>query len=162
MVLTWMNSYFFWLPNWYRNEGRIMNLFIYLLHLWVSAFIRSIFVSYCIYSICEYDSDYSVKFFDGRCPQTFPILRGGRSIRTKSNSFFFIFFYFFVSLKMLLKKKKKIHNYIVNLLIFFLKDEAESGLNWVSAISIKSSWFFIIVERLHFVLEICWSWIFLP
>ena len=62
---------------------------IYLLHLWVSAFIRSIFVSYCIYSICEYDSDYSVKFFDGRCPQTFPILRGGRSIRPRCNKFWY-------------------------------------------------------------------------
>ena len=28
----------------------------------------------CIYSTCEYDSYYSVKFFDGRCPQSFPIL----------------------------------------------------------------------------------------
>ena len=43
----------------------------------------------CIYSICEYDSDYSVKFFDGRCPQTFPILRGGRSIRPRCNKFWY-------------------------------------------------------------------------
>ena len=44
----------------------------------------------CIYStICEYGSDYSVKFFDGRCPQTFRILRGGRSIRPSCNKFWY-------------------------------------------------------------------------
>ncbi|XP_023901298.1 uncharacterized protein LOC112013148 [Quercus suber] len=35
----------------------------------------------CIYRIYEHDCHYSVKFLDGRCPQTFPILRGERYIR---------------------------------------------------------------------------------
>ena len=43
----------------------------------------------CIYSICEYDSDYSVKFFDGRCPQSFPILRGERYIPPRCNKFWY-------------------------------------------------------------------------
>ena len=76
-----------------------------------------------------------MKFMDGFKPSLYiDLKRLGVFISfvfvgEKSNSFFF----FFVSLKMLLikKKKKKIHNYIVNLLLFFLKDEVESGVNWV-------------------------------
>ena len=76
-----------------------------------------------------------MKFMDGFKPSLYiDLKRLGVFISfvfvgEKSNSFIF---YFFVSLKMLLKKKKKI--FITILLIyffFFLKDEAESGLNWV-------------------------------
>ena len=77
-----------------------------------------------------------MKFMDGLKPSLYiDLKRLGVFISfvfvgEKSNSFFFIF-YFFVSLKMLLKKKKKFITILLIYFFFFLKDEAESGLNWV-------------------------------